>query len=139
MAMRLADNPGHLAPMRRRHHCRAPSREMRLDDFRDPRRACLVIEVAQDCARIEDIRHHLFFSCRRWRFSSWEREGLPEKRPRVLSTSSSATVSRTMLEPACVTEMRVPGLIPSNSRISEGMTNWPFVLTDVICRIVLTL
>jgi hypothetical protein len=33
----------------------------------------------------------------------------------------------------------VPGLIPRDSRISEGITNCPFVLTEVICLIMLTL
>ena len=39
-----------------------------------------------------------------------------------------------MRDPSCVTAMRVPGLIPSDCRISDGMTNCPFVLTNVICR-----
>jgi len=30
--------------------------------------------------------------------------------------------------------MRVPGSMPSDARISEGMTNCPLVLTDVIRR-----
>jgi hypothetical protein len=30
-------------------------------------------------------------------------------------------------------------LMPSDARISEGITNCPFVLTEVICRIMLTL
>jgi hypothetical protein len=30
-------------------------------------------------------------------------------------------------------------LIPKDARIPEGITNCPFVLTEVICRIMLTL
>ena len=54
--------------------------------------------------------------------------------PRVLSTSSSVTGSSVIFAPSCVTAIRVPGLMPRAVRISEGMTNCPFVLTDVICR-----
>src|SRR6202162_1922933 len=136
--MRLESDSGNLAPMERRNHRRAPPGKVRLDDFRNPLGARLVIEVAQDCARIQDVRHHLSFR-RRSRFSASEREGIPEKSPRVLSTSSSDTGSRMMRVPSCVTAMRVPGLMPSDSRISEGMTKCPLVLTDVICRIILTL
>src|SRR5579863_5507386 len=141
-AMSLACNPSNLAPVRRGNDRRAPSRQMGLDDLRHPHRARLVVEVAQDRARIEDVGHHrslcLSFR-RRSRFNSSESEGLPEKSPRVLSTSSSETGSRTIRDPSCVTAMRVPGLIPSDSRISEGITNCPFVLTEVICLIMLTL
>lgn len=35
--------------------------------------------------------------------------------------------------------MRVPGLMPSAERISDGITNCPLVLTVVICRFMLTL
>jgi hypothetical protein len=40
---------------------------------------------------------------RRSRFSASEREGLPEKSPRVLSTYSSDTGSKTIRDPSCVT------------------------------------
>src|ERR1700683_873819 len=138
--MSLACDAGNFAPMRSRDHCCAPARQMRLDDFSHPGRARLVVEVTQNRARIEDLRYHLSLFCcrRRDRFSSSEREALPEKRPRVRSTSSSETGSRTMRDPSWVTAMRVPGLMPSDSRISEGITNWPFVLTEVICRSMLT-
>jgi len=61
-------------------------------------------------------------------------EGLPENMPRVRSTSSSDTRSKTILLPSWLTAMRVPGSIPSDSRISDGITNCPFVLTVVIRR-----
>src|SRR5579864_7146166 len=124
--------------MERRNHYPASSGQVRFDDFRDPLCTGLVIEIPQDRARVENVGHHLSFR-RRSRFSASEREGFPEKSLRVLSTSSSETGSRTMRDPSCVTAMRVPGSIPSDCRISEGMTNWPFVLTEVICRIMLTL
>src|ERR1700733_2813157 len=136
--MRLARDPGNLTPMQRRNHRRTSPSQMRLDDFRNPLRARLVIEIAQNRARIEDVRYHLSLR-RRSRLSSSEREGFPEKSPRVLSTSSSETGSRTMRDPSCVTAMRVPGFMPRAARISEGITNCPLVLTEVICRIMLTL
>src|ERR1035438_7724609 len=114
---------------------------MRLDDLRHARRAGFIVQVPQNRARIEDVPYHLslFLLCRRrWRLSSAEREGLPRKIPRVLSTKSSDTGSRTIRDPSCVTAMRVPGLIPREVLISAGMTNCPLVLTEVICRTMLT-
>jgi hypothetical protein len=111
---------------------------MGLDDFRDSRRAGFIIQVAEDCAGIQNIGYHLSFRCRS-RLSSSDKEGLPEKSPRVLSTSSSDTGSNTIRDPSCVTAMRVPGLMPKDARISAGITNCPLVLTEVICRITLTL
>ena len=60
---------------------------------------------------------------RRSRLSASEREGLPEKSPRVLSTSFSDTGSSTIRDPSCVTAIRVPGPMPNAARISEGITN----------------
>src|SRR5450755_651236 len=112
---------------------------MRLDDLRHARRAGFTVQVAQNRARIEDVPYHFSLLCRRRsRLSSAEREGLPRKIPRVLSTKSSDTGSRTIRDPSCVTAMRVPGLIPREVLISAGMTNCPFVLTEVICRSMLT-
>src|ERR1700693_1364563 len=124
---------------------------MRLDNLRHPRRARLIVEVTQYRAGIENVSHHgkftvnvvipnrasspvrnlLLFSDRyqrsflrrRSRLSASEREGLPEKSPRVLSTNSSDTGSRTIRDPSCVTAIRVPGPMPREALISEGMTN----------------
>src|SRR5277367_4500066 len=111
---------------------------MGLDDLCHARRTRFIVQVPQDRARIEDVPYHFSFR-RRWRLSSAEREGLPRKIPRVLSTNSSDTGSRTIRDPSCVTAMRVPGLIPRDVLISAGMTNCPLVLTEVICRVMLTI
>jgi hypothetical protein len=106
---------------------------MSLDDLGDAISARLIIQIAQDGARIEDVRYQVSFR-RRWRLSSPEREGLPAKSPRVLSTSLSDTGSRTIFDPSWVTAMRVPGAMRKEVLISEGITSWPFVLTVVIRR-----
>jgi DNA-binding transcriptional ArsR family regulator len=54
--------------------------------------------------------------------------------PWVRSTSSSETGSRTILEFSRLTEIRVPGSIRREARISAGMTNCPLLLTVVIRR-----
>jgi len=81
--------------MQRRNNGLAPSCQMRLDDLRHARRARFIVQVPQYRARIEDVPYHLSFR-RRWRLSSAEKGGLAENIPRVLSTKSSVTGSRTM-------------------------------------------
>src|SRR5271165_3004794 len=103
---------------------------MPLDNFGDSFGASFTVQIAQDRTGIQNVCHHLSFP-RRF-FNAVVSGGPPAKRPRVSSTSLSETGSRIMRGPWRVTAMRVPGPMPRDSRISAGMTNWPFVLTVVI-------
>src|SRR5580704_2445397 len=130
--MHLAGDPRYFTPMYCADYNSVPVHQVPLDDLRHPLRSGFAIEIAQDSAGIQDVGHHLSFSLLRWCFNRAEREGPPAKSPRVSSTSFSETGSRMMRDPCRVTAMRLPGAIPSDSRISAGMTSCPFVLTVVI-------